>query len=94
MEDSAKYKVKFNIGVFNVPNNSSNYLLKKEVLLGYGSKTYYDLKVSVLAITSHYGCEIMYNFEDFLLLELETADIICITIIYLYKIFKIINLYN
>ena len=33
--------------------------------MGYGSDTYSDLKISVLAKTSHYGCEIMYNFVDF-----------------------------
>ena len=65
VKDSAKYKAHFDIGIINVPQKSSNYLLKKEIKLGYGSSRYTNLKVSILAKTSKYGNELMYPSVDF-----------------------------
>lgn len=65
IEDSAKYKAHFDIGVINVPQKASNYLLQKEIKLGYGSSKYSNLKVSILAKTSKYGNELMYPSVDF-----------------------------
>ena len=65
LQNNAKYKAYFDIGVFNVPQNAQNYLLKKEVKLGYGPNIYKDLKISIVAKTSKYGSELMYPSVDF-----------------------------